>query len=305
MKYEIMTGILFELLAKKMVSATHLAKKYEVTTRTIYRYIDDLSLAGVPVETIRGANGGFKIMDEFKLAGSFLTKTEFDTVMSSLNAIYNEVPSEILESAMNKLKSAKRGVSSVDVKTGNLVIDAGAWCESSSHKEKLSTINSAIDKGRLITFGYHDRNGIATQRIAEPHTIIFKEGMWYIYAYCRTRGDFRFFKVGRMSGITIMDEEFTRRDLPNQLPFEGWYESSSLINVVLRVEKDALSLVEEWLGVENVTPCEDYFMATAKLPNENSLVAKILSLGSGVKVLEPSSLKLKIKSAINDLKKRY
>ena len=113
MKFTIMTGILFELLSKKMLSATYLANKYEVTTRTIYRYIEELSLSGVPIETVRGANGGFKIMDNFKLAGSFLTMTEYEAVINSLNAIYAEVKGDALESAINKLTSAKRGYGSV------------------------------------------------------------------------------------------------------------------------------------------------------------------------------------------------
>ena len=305
MKYEIMTGILFELLAKKSVSATELSKKYGVTPRTIYRYIDDLSFAGVPVETIRGASGGFKIMDHFKLASSFLTKSEYDAVLSALTAIYGELPDEVMESAINKLKSTKRGVSSVDVKTGNLVIDAGAWCDSFSHKEKLLSINLAIDKSCLVKFGYHDRNGAVSERIVEPHTIIFKEGTWYFYAYCHTRQAFRFFKVGRVSGLTVLEETFTRRELPNKLPFEGWYENSTLTTVTLKVEKDALQGVEEWLGVENIKQKEDYFIATADLPDEQSLIGKILSLGNGVKVLAPLELKIKVKKAIDELKKIY
>lgn len=305
MKYEIMTGMLFEMLAKKSVSATELSKKYGVTTRTVYRYIDDLSLAGVPIETIRGASGGFKIMDHYKLAGSFLTKSEYDAVLSALTAIYEELPGEVMESAINKLKSSKRGVSSVDVKTGNLVIDAGAWCDSFSHKEKLLALNVAIDKSRLVKFGYHDRNGAVTERTVEPHTIIFKEGTWYFYAYCQSRQAFRFFKVGRVSDLTLLEETFTRRELPNKLPFEGWYESSTLVTVTLKVEKDALQGVEEWLGVENIKPKEDYFIATADLPDEPSLIGKILSLGNGVKVLAPLELKLKIKKSIEDLKKIY
>lgn len=305
MKFTIMTGILFELLSKKMLSATYLATKYEVTTRTIYRYIEELSLSGVPIETVRGASGGFKIMDTFKLAGSFLTTSEYDAVINSLTAIYSEVKGDALESAINKLTSAKRGYGAVNVKTGNLVIDAGAWCDSAGYKEKLSIINDAIDGSKIVEFNYHDRNGEKSIRCVEPHTIVFKEGMWYVYAWCQAREDFRFFKIGRMTEINVTDRKFNRRILPDHLPFEGWYNGSDLIDVTLRVNKSSLFAVEEWLGVENIIREGDLFLASAKLPDEPSLVGKILSLGKGVKVLSPNSLKIKIKSAIDELKKEY
>ena len=305
MKFTIMTGILFELLSKKMLSATYLANKYEVTTRTIYRYIEELSLSGVPIETVRGASGGFKIMDTFKLAGSFLTTSEYDAVINSLNAIYSEVKGDALESAINKLTSAKRGYGAVNVKTGNLVIDAGAWCDSAGYKEKLSVINDAIDDGKIVEFNYHDRNGATSIRRVEPHTIVFKEGMWYVYAWCQVREDFRFFKIGRMTEINVTDSKFTRRALPDRLPFEGWYNGSELIDVTLKVDKDTLSYVEEWLGVENIVKEGDHFLASAKLRDEPSLVGKIMSFGKGVKVLSPNLLKSKIKSAIDELKKEY
>ncbi len=305
MKFTIMTSILFELLSKKMLSATYLASKYEVTTRTIYRYIEELSLSGVPIETVRGASGGFKIMDTFKLAGSFLTTSEYDAVINSLTAIYSEVKGEALESAINKLTSAKRGYGAVNVKTGNLVIDAGAWCDSAGYKEKLSIINDAIDGCKIVEFNYHDRNGEKSNRCVEPHTIVFKEGMWYVYAWCQAREDFRFFKIGRMTELNVTDRKFSRRILPERLPFEGWYNGSDLIDVTLKVDKDALFAVEEWLGVENIIKEGNLFLASAKLPDEPSLVGKILSLGKGVKVLSPNSLKNKIKSAIDELKKEY
>ena len=301
MKYEIMTGMLFDLLSKKSVKATYLANKYEVTTRTVYRYIDELSLAGVPIESSRGASGGFKIMDGFKLSASYLTEKEFEVVINSLSAINNEVQGGVLSSAIDKLKATKRGVGAVNVKTGNLVIDAGAWCDSAGYKDKLSLINSAIDDGKVISFTYHDRNGSKSVRFAEPHTILFKEGTWYVYAFCRLREEFRFFKVGRMTDIKCIEESFTRRELPSNLPFETWYEHSSLIDVKLKVGGQSLFAVEEWLGVENIHEENGVFYATASLPDEDSLVGKILSFGVGVKVIAPDTLKNKIKKAVKDI----
>ena len=78
MKYELMLSILFELLSKRTVKASYLASKYEVSVRSIYRYISSLEMAGVPIYTVRGYNGGFSIIDSYKLSSTFLTKAEYE-----------------------------------------------------------------------------------------------------------------------------------------------------------------------------------------------------------------------------------
>ena len=105
MKFEIMLGILFELMSKKCVKASYLADKYEVSVRSIHRYISGLESAGIPIYTLRGKQGGFAIVDTFKFASSFFTKNEYEQIINSLSAITNSVPNSILTNAINKLKS--------------------------------------------------------------------------------------------------------------------------------------------------------------------------------------------------------
>ena len=108
MKYEIMLRILFELLSKKCVKASYLANKYEVSVRSIHRYINCLELAGVPIYTVRGNNGGFAIMDTYKLGATFMTQKEFEQTITTLTAITNSVPNAELNSVINKLKATSR-----------------------------------------------------------------------------------------------------------------------------------------------------------------------------------------------------
>ena len=104
-----------------------------------------------------------------------------------------------------------------------------------------------------------------------------------------------------MTDIASTEEVFVRKELPSALPFENWYEHSSLIDVKLKVDKESLFAVEEWLGVENIIEEKGEFYATASLPDENSLIGKILSLGVGVKVVAPETLKNKIKKAVKEI----
>ena len=198
MKYEIMLGILFELLSKKCVKAAYLADKFEVSVRSIHRYISSLEMAGVPIYTTRGITGGFSIVDTYKLSSTFMTEKEFEQTINALTAFSESMPNKTLDSAINKLKSTKKNqTSGFDIKSGGMIIDAGPWGDTVNYKSKLVVIQKSLDECKKLHITYHDRNGDITDRIIDPHVIVFKQGLWYVYAYCNLRNEFRFFKEAK------------------------------------------------------------------------------------------------------------
>ena len=307
MKYEIMLKILFELLSKKTVKASYLADKYEVSIRSIHRYIQCLEFAGVPIYTTRGNNGGFSVVDTFRLPSTFMTKTEFDQVINALSGIIEGIPNKHIENVINKLKSNIRNeYSNLNIQSGSLVIDAGPWGDSVGYKSKLLVIQKSIDGCKKLLINYHDRNGEVTSRIIEPHVIVFKQGLWYVYAFCHLRNEFRFFKTGRIEHATLLDEEFVMQKLSNKdIPLEFWDNSKLTKNVVLEIDKKCLSDVEEWLGIENVKEINGKHIASVNLPFDEGLVTKIMGFGDGIKVLEPTELKLKIKDVCLSIINNY
>lgn len=307
MKFEIMIGILFELMSKKCVKASYLAEKYEVSIRSIHRYINSLEMAGVPIYTQRGNQGGFAIIDTFKLSSTFFTKSEFEQTINALTAINEGVPNKILESAILKLKSAVRNeYCSFSIQGGNLIIDAGPWGDTVGYKSKLVIVQKSIDECKKLKIRYHDRNGELTDRTIEPHVIVFKQGIWYIFAYCNLRNEFRFFKTGRIENANLLDETFTRRDLSNiDLPTNFWNSNIETCSVIMEIDKSCLSDVEEWLGIENVKKINNKYIADVNLPFDKGLVSKIISFGSGIKVLEPKILKDEIKNCVKEIYNNY
>ena len=307
MKFETIINILFELLAKRTVNATYLAQKYNVCVRTVYRYIETLEGAGVPLYTTRGKHGGFNIMDTFRLPATFMTEKEFEQVINSLNAIFSGVPDKTLESAINKLKATvKPEFGGFDVKSGNLIIDGGPWGDTVGYKAKLQVIEQSLNETRELFIRYHDRNGTVSERVIEPHVIVFKQGIWYVYAFCRLRNEFRFFKTGRIEVATILDKKFTRREISEQeLPLDFWHNSVKAERVIMEIEKSVASDVAEWLGVENVKKADDKFYADVSLPFDDGLVSKIMSYSSGIRVVAPESLKDKIKTTALAVAKKY
>lgn len=308
MKFEIMTSILLELLSKKSVKANYLAEKYEVSVRSVYRYIYSLEAAGVPIYTIRGINGGFSLVDTYKLSSNYFTTEEFDKLYSVLSAIAGEVPDKTVNNIILKLKaSAKQNLSeNFDIKAGNLIIDGGPWGNTVGYKAKLCVLEQAIDEQKKLSIKYHDRNGKVTERVIEPHVIVFKQGLWYVYAYCHLRNTFRFFKTGRIEYATILNETFMRRDVNKaDLPLDFWHNSVETEEISIEINKNVLSDVEEWLGIENVEKIKDKYVANVRLPYDDGLVMKLMGFGNNVKVVSPQKLKDKILNQVAELTELY
>lgn len=307
MKFEIMLRILFELMSKKCVKAQYLADKFEVSVRSIHRYINALELSGVPIYTLRGSQGGFAIIDTYKFSSTFMSVKEFEQTINALSAITESVPNKELNNVINKLKSVtKNEYSGFDVKGGNLIIDAGPWGDTVGYKSKLVVIQRSIEECKKLQIRYHDRNGDVTERIIEPHVIVFKQGLWYIFAFCHLRNEFRFFKTGRIEYATILEEKFARRNISNQeLPLNFWHNSVETCEITLEIDKKCLSDIEEWLGIENVEKLNEKFYANVKLPYDDGLVSKIMSYGNGIKVISPAKLKNRICDFAKEILNNY
>ncbi len=306
MKYTMMLKILFLLLSRKKVSAKYIADRYDISIRSVYRYIDELSLANVPIYNERGRNGGYSISESYKIPANFLSSEESEKIISTLLEINKELGSDVLTSAIEKLGSiSKISSETPTINFGNLIIDGSAWGVSDAYGETLKILQKAIEEKTLLSICYIDRDGESTERIIEPHVLALKQGLWYVYAYCRLRDTFRLFKVGRIQKIKSINENFSRRELVDLKPvFEKWYDEPDE-DIDLILDKSVKANVEEWLGVDkvHVSP-SGKITATARLPIDDYLTAKILSFGSKVKVESPKKLKdavIKTAKSVEDL----
>ena len=293
MKYEIMIKILFLLLSKGKLSARYIAQRFDISTRTVMRYLDAMSLANVPIIADSGRNGGFYIANSYKLPASFMTEKEFNAVIATLKGYNESVQNKTIESAITKLSAIKKPTENlVDVKTGNLIIDGSSWHGNDNAKNVASAISNAIDDCKKTVIGYVDGNGKDTVRKIDPHVIILKQGIWYVYAFCNMRNAFRMFKLSRITFADVKDETFEKRRVDlSALTTGRWFENEESELVRLELDKSIKSDVEEWLGVNNVFLFGGKLIAEANLPVTNWLISKILGYGAKVKVLEPKSLK--------------
>lgn len=308
MKYELMLRILFYLLARGKTSASKLASRFEISTRSVIRYINEISLAGIPVTSDYGRNGGYYIADSYKLTDGFMTKAEFDALIAAAEAFNGPVGEKHLTSAIEKLQSLHRPNSAGgELKAGNFLIDFSTWGGQNDANSIISVIETAIEKLITVNITYVDKNSNRTEREIEPHVIVLKQGVWYVYAYCRVRNEFRIFKLSRILYASQTNNKFVKRQTDiGALTYENWLESSNAEYVDLMIEPDALSDVEEWLGVKNVyRKADGNFYASCKLPVDDWLVSKLTSYGNKVKILSPESLIWAVKGRATDVLELY
>ncbi|MDE6690554.1 MAG: YafY family transcriptional regulator [Clostridia bacterium] len=297
MKYRIMIKMLMLLMSRRKVTAKEIADRFEISVRSVYRYVEELNVSGVPVDVVRGRYGGIFIADTFKLPAGYFTRGEYAATINALTAMLSTVNDEELVSALDKLQREQKSDKRELAVCGNIIVDGGAWADLGKFPHKMKVCEQAVRESLSIEIDYISREGEHSKRVIDPHVLIYKQNVWYIYAFCHSRQDFRTFKIGRIKGARFTGRGFVKKEITkDEIPLNFDYTSEQLIPVTLSIKKDALADVEEWLGVDNVEPYGDGLIANVSLPDDDMLVAKILGNGGNVRVIAPLELKERVKA---------
>ena len=307
MKFSILLDVMMDILQKRKVTAVELAQKYETSTRTIYRYVDELSFS-LPVYIKRGRGGGICISDNYRLPVGFLTKEEYQATLEALDATFAQLPEERFTSAKKKLTTSRAHTTASSAILGDenftLLIDGGTWGDTQKFADKMRYISDCIHGCKTIEIEYRDRLGAASTRKIQPHLLILKQNVWYVYAYCLKQKAFRLFRLGRIFATFATGETFTRKPFKKEnLPLNFWVDEADAVR--LQIEEAALGEVQDWLGVENVKQIAGKWIADVRLPGDDFLAKKIIGFGAGVKVLAPPSLQEKIKEELSKISALY
>ena len=307
MKFTILLSILFDLLAKRKVTAAYLSDKHKISPRTVYRYIDILSLS-VPVRIKRGRSGGIYIADNYKLPMGFMTLEEYDAAVEALVAAYTRFPEERFLAAHSKLsaqmKTEHRSLV-LSGEIGNIIIDGGAFGDTRSFLDKFRLFEDCIRNLTLAEIEYSARTGEKTTRKIEPHVLVFKQNIWYLYAFCHKQRAFRLFHLGRIASAVKTEETFRKRPFKREDIPLNYGVTDKTVEACFEIDERAFADAQDWLGVENITAVSGKWIAEALLPDEDAIVKKIIGLGAGIKVLSPASLKERVVQAAEDILERY
>ncbi len=306
MKYQVMLKILTLLLSKRKITAKEIAERYDISVRSVYRYVEELNVCGVPVDVARGRYGGLTIADTYRLPTGYFTREEYAAALNALDAMAGQVHSESLISAREKLASRQKDEKTDLSVSGNIIVDGGTWGDTVKFSDKMKVVEEAMNGGRCLMIDYISREGEHSKRVIDPHVLIFKQNVWYVYAFCHTKQEFRTFKIGRIKKARFTGGTFKKKNIKrSEIPLDFYYPAGELMPVTFEIERESLPDIEEWLGIDNIEPRGNSFIADVTLPDDSRLVSMILSYGGAVKVLAPASLKERVAAAAKTIAAQY
>ena len=288
MQIPVLVGMLSTLLASDdLVRAEDLAAKFEISVRSVYRYMAMLSEGGVPIESCLGRGGGWRIVENYKLRATYFTPEEYERLTFCLQS--SSIQDDVTRQATQKLHGLHRSHSNATIlRSEQFIVDNG----DSALGQTVSELSECIVQKKLCTIEYHSRDGVDTVRVVEPYCLILKDGMWYVYCFCRLRRDFRYFKVSRIIKMDVGDKFVGRQFHADSSVIQtDVLKGKEMCEVMLTVENSALSACEEWLGANNVAKVGETHVARATLPYDEILINRILSLGDGVRIEKPQRLR--------------
>jgi predicted DNA-binding transcriptional regulator YafY len=291
--------IVYLLLEKGTVSARELAERFEVSTRTVYRDVENLSAAGIPVYMSKGRNGGISLMPDFVLDKAVLTQREREDILSALQGLSAAGPVESGE-ALDKL-----GALFGEAGQHWIEVDFSSWSWGQKVKDCFNLIKKSILSRHVLTFQYSGSTGEETERSTEPLKLVFRGQAWYLYAYCRERQDMRFFKLSRMEDISMTAETFSRTAPPRVLP-ETIGSDKGTIPIKFRAAREIAFRIYDEYAHGHIQRQEDgSLIVTAQVPYSGWFTDYLLSYGDTIEVLEPDMQRNDIRRKLNAILGKY
>ncbi len=275
-------GIVYHLLDHGQATAPELAEKFEVSTRTIYRDIDALSGAGVPIYAESGRNGGIRLMQGFVLDQALLSEEEKQEILTAMQGL------SATQSIQNH-QTLKKLSAIFNVEAENwLEVDFSRWGNGQRDNQLFALLKSAVIARRVVTITYASSYGQTSRRNIYPFKLCYRSKAWYVKAYCTVKQAFRLFKLTRILDCQVTEEQFLDCPCPEEIEIPR--ETYGVVR--LRFAKEAAHRVyDEFAPTQVETQGDGTLTVCARMPQDGWLVGFLLSFGAQVEVLSPAYLK--------------
>ncbi|MDE5597362.1 MAG: YafY family transcriptional regulator [Lachnospiraceae bacterium] len=274
--------IVYHLLNKGHATAPELAKKLEVSVRTIYRDIEALSEAGIPIYTETGRSGGIHLMSDFVLGKVMLSereKKELLAALQSLTATGNTYPDSLLEKLTALFSTPSESWFGVDF---------SRWGNETRDKQYFELLKTAILKKRCVKLHYASINAPFSERTVQPVKLLYKSRAWYLHAFCMERQAYRFFRLSRILDCELLDEGIE----PASLPEYQETSTQEYQKFVFLFSKEVTYRVYDEFNPDLVQRQENGdLLVTVWLPYDEWIIGFLLSVGHHVEIIEPPDLK--------------
>ncbi len=305
MKAERLLSILTILLSGKRVSARELAEELEVSIRTVYRDVEALSEAGIPVYATTGRDGGFGLVEGFHMTGQTLRTGEVRRVLSALDGLTGVCPKSEIEDLKRKFalllgESSRRGIPCPESRVF-IELTPGR-----REKETIDILNESIAEGTVVSVEYCDVSGVETRRDIEPLALVFYWQSWFLYAWCRLRSGFRSFRIARIRSVTPTGLSPSAPDIDLSLrPWTLQWEAEPHEDIAFTVETRARGRLAEYFDADCLTDAGDgTLLVRASFPVGDWFLSWLMGLPGAVSVIEPTHLRDRLLAHATELAER-
>ncbi len=308
MKVDRLISIIMLLLEKERIGAQELADLFEVSPRTIYRDIDAINMAGIPVRGTSGVGGGFEIMQEYKIDKKVFSTADLSAILMGLSNLSNMIRSDELVNALAKVKSfiPQGKAKDIELKVSQIHIDLSPWIGNRNIKSYLEMIKTALQECKLLSFEYTDRYGNKTSRTAEPYQLVLKSSHWYWQGYCLKRNDFRLFRLSRMSNLQIQEECFTPREYQRPQLDIGDILATMQTRIKIRIHQSIMDRVLDFCEFEHfLSDGEEHYIVSFPFIENEYYYNILLGFGDKCECLEPLHIRTEMKRRIHDIATIY
>jgi len=306
MRADRLLSILLLLQVHHRMTTRELAKRLEVSERTIHRDMEALGSAGVPVTAERGIGGGWSLLEEYQTKLTGLTEAE-------IQALFLTTPTRLLadlglhqasEAALIKLLAAIPSLSRRDAEyvRQRIHVDTAGWHHSEEAVPALPTLQEAIWQERKLLFTYQRGDDTTVERLVDPLGLVAKGSAWYLIA--AVEDEIRTYRVSRVQSAKVTDQLCVR---PQGFDLAAYWAQSSThfvanlprYPVTVRIAPEVLEQVYHagrYARIDHVEPpgADGWIMLRLLFENEDAACGYILSFGTQVEILDPQSLREKV-----------
>jgi predicted DNA-binding transcriptional regulator YafY len=301
-------SILTTLQARGRVTAPELATECEVSLRTIYRDVDALSAAGIPVYSERGSDGGYRLLDGYRTQLNGLSAREAEALfMTGLSGPAADLGlGAAMLAGQNKLLSAMPAQhrAGAEQMRARFYLDAPAWFAQGEQPAHLPLVADAVWAQRPLRIRYQSWKA-EKNRIVEPLGLVLKSGAWYLVA--QIEGSARTYRVSRMLDLEVLDQRFER---PIDFSLSSYWQASTQRleaelhqnTAIVRLSPWAVKMLEAFTSpyvraatqIDPVADVEGWYQARIPVGSIRQACVELLRFGAEAEVLEPPELRTRM-----------
>ncbi|MGM1048867.1 MAG: helix-turn-helix transcriptional regulator [Bacillota bacterium] len=304
LKIDRLISIISVLTNKERVTVQELADKFEVSKRTIFRDLDTLNMAGIPIVSFPGIGGGISVSEGYKLNRSILSEEDIKNLYVGLSGLRSIKSEGSIQYLINKLLPKDE---SLIIAESDIIIDLSSWFEESEMQKKVKKLHTAILNRKCIQMEYISMHS-QSKRIVEPHKLVFKQTYWYLYAFCLEKNNFRLFKLSRILSYEVLDSIFCYRpnseinfDINNTISSTSKYP----IEVLLECDNEDKFYIVDKIGSKYLQPCDDCEVKKCLIrfytSNIDWVADLVISLQGKVRAIQPTSLRHTVKKKLEKM----